>query len=269
MKIVIFTDLDGTLLNHEDYSFDDARPSLDRIKRNGIPLVITTSKTRVEVEEIQREMDIQAPFIVENGAAVFFPLGFRGLDTSRCEISPPYAMIKLGISYGKIREFIEKTRSLFGIRSFGDLSVSQIAELAGMSLEKAAMAKEREFTEPFLLDNITDLQAFQRLALAQGMKVIKGGRFFHLVGIQQDKGRAIRIAKSLLSDNQGIPVKTIGLGDSPNDVPMLKEVDIPVLIPRPDGTYEEINLPGLTRAIYPGSRGWHKSMEQLLDKMKF
>ena len=122
MKIIIFTDLDGSLFNHDDYSFDDARPSLDRIKRDGIPLVITTSKTRVEVEAIQLEIGIEEPFIVENGAAVFFPLGYHGLTTTECEISPPYALIKIGRPYAEIREFIEKTKVTFGIRGFGDLT---------------------------------------------------------------------------------------------------------------------------------------------------
>lgn len=267
MKIMIFTDLDGSLLDHDDYSFDYARPSLDRIKRDGIPLVITTSKTRVEVEEIQREMGMKGPFIVENGAAVFFPLGYHGLTPSECEIRPPYALIKLGRPYGEIREFIEKTKVTFGIRGFGDLTVYEVGQLAGMSPQKAALAKEREFTEPFLIAGDADLQDLQELALREGMKVLKGGRFYHLVGMDQDKGRAVRIVKDLLSENHRIQVKTIGVGDSLNDLPMLEEVDIPVLIPRPDRTYEEIDLHNLRRAISPGSKGWQESLEHLLDEM--
>lgn len=267
MRIIIFTDLDGSLLNHDDYSFEDARPALERIKENGIPLVITTSKTRVEVEEIQRELGIEDPFIVENGAAIFFPLGYHVPDTSQGEIRPPYALIKIGRPYKEIRGFIEKTRPAFGIQGFGDLTAYQVGQLAGMSPEKAALAREREFTEPFLLPNAADLQSLQDLALREGMKVLKGGRFYHLVGMHQDKGEAVKIVKTLLSENHRIPVKTIGVGDSLNDLPVLEEVDIPVLIPRPDGTYEEMNLPNLRRAIFPGSKGWQQSIERVLDEV--
>ena len=79
MQVIIFTDLDGSLLNHEDYSFAEATPSLDRIKRSGIPLIMTTSKTRREIEPLQREMGIGEPFIVENGGGIFFPHGYRNL----------------------------------------------------------------------------------------------------------------------------------------------------------------------------------------------
>ena len=57
------------------------------------------------------------------------------------------------------------------------------------------------------------------------------------------------------------------VGDSLNDLPMLEEVDIPVLIPRPDGTYAETNLRNLRRAISPGSKGWQETLEHLLNEM--
>ncbi|MEN6467293.1 MAG: HAD hydrolase family protein, partial [Syntrophaceae bacterium] len=76
MQMIIFTDLDGSLLDHEDYSFEAARPSIERIKRLGIPLVMTTSKTRREVELLQREMGMSAPMIVENGGGIFCPPGY-------------------------------------------------------------------------------------------------------------------------------------------------------------------------------------------------
>jgi mannosyl-3-phosphoglycerate phosphatase len=266
MKTIIFTDLDGSLLNHEDYTYEEARPTLDRIKGAGIPLVMTTSKTRVEVEVLQREMGIEEPFIVENGAAVFFPLGYRGFNRSACEIRPPYALIRIGKPYAEIRGFIQERGAAFGIRGFGDFTTEEVSRLADLSPEKAALAKQREFTEPFLLPGEADLQGLCAMALRAGMKVLKGGRFYHLVGLHQDKGEAVRIAKRLFSVDHREPVKTIGVGDSLNDLPMLEEVDIPVLIPHPDGTYEKMTLPNLRRAVSPGSRGWQESMDALLDE---
>ena len=67
MKLVIFSDLDGSLLNHSDYSYSEARPALERVIRNQVPLIFVTSKTRPEVEVLHREMQIEEPFVVENG----------------------------------------------------------------------------------------------------------------------------------------------------------------------------------------------------------
>ena len=46
-----------------------------------------------------------------------------------------------------------------------------------------------------------------------------------------DKGKAVRALKELYSE-KFLEIKTIGLGDSLNDLPMLEAVDVPVLVKR-------------------------------------
>jgi len=265
MKLVIFTDLDGSILNHDDYSFEGARSSLARIKRAGIPLIFTTSKTRREVELLQEEMGIREPSIVENGATIFFPAGYRGWNIEIGNVMPSYNMIRLGISYAEIRNFFEKVKIQFEIRGFGDMTVSEIAELTGMPEEKAKLAKEREFTEPFLVCNDEDIDRLKDLALYEDIKITKGGRFYHFIGIHQDKGEAVKITKYIFRQCNGSDILFIGVGDSANDLPMLENVDIPILIPHPDGSYEKADVSNLIRAEYPGSKGWNTAVEKILD----
>lgn len=265
MKMVIFTDLDGSLLNHDNYSFGGARSSLERIKRFGIPLIFTTSKTRTEAELLQEEMKIREPFIVENGAAIFFPFGYEGWDLKIGAPMAPYHLIRLGKPYSEIRRFLKKVRIAFGIRGFGDMTVREIAELAGMPKEKAKLAKKREFTEPFLFDGEGDIDRLQNLASHEDIKITKGGRFYHFIGARQDKGEAVRITKTIFRQRNEEDMAFVGIGDSANDLPMLENVDIPVLIPHPDGSYEEIDIANLIRAVHPGSKGWNEAMERILD----
>lgn len=105
MKIIIFTDLDGSLLNHDGYSFDDATPVLNRIKQYQIPLILTTSKTRREVELLQGVMGIREPFIVENGGGIFFPAGYRGFTIPKGQQKSGYTLVLLGMPYNRIRSF--------------------------------------------------------------------------------------------------------------------------------------------------------------------
>ncbi len=268
MRIVIFTDLDGCLLNHDDYSYDAAGPSLERIRRLGIPLVLATSKTRRETEVFSGGMRLRAPFIVENGGGIFIPSDHQGWNLENAIPRPPYAMIALGKPYAEIRRFVEKIRPSFGIMGFGDLTVREIARLADLPLKTARLAKERDFTEPFLLEKEGLLEALEVEAAKEGIKVTKGGRFYHLIGVRQDKGEAVKIVRRLYDEEGGEPVTAVGIGDSPNDLPMLALVDIPVLIPHADGTYENIRLPRLIRAADPGSRGWNDVMERVLDDIE-
>ena len=65
---LVFTDLDGTLLDHHTYRFDEAAEMLEYLKARDIPLIIVTSKTRPEVLKLQQKLGIRAPFIVERAA---------------------------------------------------------------------------------------------------------------------------------------------------------------------------------------------------------
>lgn len=266
MKILIFTDLDGSLLNHDDYSFNEARPVIEKIRRSGIPLILTTSKTRREVELLQNEMEIHAPFVFENGAAIYFPPGYRGLFIEKIGQEQPFYIIQLGISYNLIRSFVDEVRDQFKVSGFGDLSVHEISALTGLPYGRAELAKYREYTEPFIINSDQDIHMLESLAEEWGIKVTKGGRFYHMIGIHQDKGEAVKIVRDLFDRREGEKHLAIGIGDSANDLPMLKHVDIPVLIPHPVRGYLDASLPGLVKAEKHGSIGWNEIMERLLDE---
>ncbi len=267
MKILIFTDLDGTLLNHDDYSYKDARPALDRIGKEKIPLVFITSKTRKEIRMLQDELSVNDPFVVENGGGIFFPAGYRDFKINDCVSKEGYSLIQLGKSYEEIRSFFAAVKDEFGMEGFGDMGVQKIAGLTGLSIAEARLAKEREFTEPFVTTKGNRIDSLRHAAFREGMKITKGGRFYHLIGVDQDKGKAVEITKELFQANFGRGIVSIGLGDSENDIPMLEAVDMSVLIPKANGTHEHVEIPAMIKATYPGSRGWNEAVMEILDSL--
>jgi predicted mannosyl-3-phosphoglycerate phosphatase (HAD superfamily) len=60
-KVVIFTDLDGALLDRETYSFEPALPALRFIKEKKIPLIFVSSKTRAEIEGYRKKLKNTIP----------------------------------------------------------------------------------------------------------------------------------------------------------------------------------------------------------------
>jgi len=271
MNLIIFTDLDATLLNYEDYSFRGALPSLKRIKRLGVPLIITTSKTRREVEFIQKDLEIDEPYIVENGAAIYFPPKYMDFFIENNKQEPPFCIthiIQLGTTYEPIRSFIDEMREKFPIRGFGDMSISEISEITGLSPQRAEFAKEREYSEPFIMERDQDIPLLQRLAVERGIKITKGGRFYHMTGMYQDKGEAVKIVRDIFDRKDGNKHPTIGVGDSLNDLPMLKNVDIPVIVPHPLNSYLDVSLPGLIKASSTGSKGWNDTIWRLLNEFE-
>jgi len=266
--LLILTDLDGSLLDHEGYSYEGARPALEKIRELSVPLVFVTSKTRAEVERLQGEMGIREPFISENGGGIFFPAGYRGFSIPGAEKQGAHSLIRLGMPYAEIRRFVEGRRARFGLRGAGDLGLEELAALTGLTPEQARLAKRREFSEPFLLDDDGKLEALREEAAAAGLKITRGGRFYHLIGIGQDKGAAVQRLAAIFRENGAGELLTVGIVDRPNDVPLLAAVDISVLIPHPDGRYEDLKLPNLIRAPHPGSRGWNEAVRGLLEGMK-
>lgn len=267
-NLLVFSDLDGTLLDHQTYSFEPALPALELLQKENIPLVICTSKTRAEIEKVRRQLRNKHPFISENGGAIFIPQNYFSFTFSFDKQSHEYLVIELGTSYSLLRDIFQQIRSSLSanIKGFGDLSPEEIAQLCDFSLSEAELARDREYDEPFILEDESLLQAIEDQARRSGLQIVRGGRFYHLLG-KNDKGGAVKELKSLF-EKKSSQVKTIALGDSRNDLAMLEAVDFPVLIPKKDGSYDlSINLSNLFLASSSGPHGWNEAMMKILDEL--
>ncbi len=256
---MIFTDLDGTLLDHDNYSFALALPALDIIRELQIPLIINSSKTYAEIKDIRRELHNHWAFAVENGAAVFLPQGnLSGYDNSMQQII-------LGSPLEDILKVINSLREQYGFlfKGFSDYSVQALMLETGLTEIQAQQAKQRLASEPLKwLDTQQNLSLFNQALQKQGLQLIKGGRFQHVIG-QNDKSQAMAwiINKFKLHN-----VHTIALGDSMNDSRMLDQADYAVVIRQLDGKHLHVNKSS-QRVIYtqhPAPLGWQEAMAQLI-----
>lgn len=252
-KTIIFTDLDGTLLDHATYSFEAAKPMLDYIRLNEIPLIIVTSKTKDEVLRLHNSLDLKTPFIVENGAGIFMPW------------KDGYKIIAMGFDYEYIRSCFLKYVKSIPMLGFFDMTDEEVVKYTGLSLENASYAKKRGFTEPFILEDESRLDELISIANKDQLDVVKGGRFYHLITRGQDKANAIKFLIDDYAKNCDEALTTIALGDSENDLSMLRSVDIPVLIPHPDGTFMECDITDIKRAPFPGSKGWNAVLKEYFN----
>ena len=148
------------------------------------------------------------------------------------------------------------------------MSVEEVARLAGLPLESAARAKDREYDEPFLFDGTGDeWEVLKERASAEGLALTRGGRFHHLSGLH-DKGTAARMLIGWYRHRYPEAL-IVGLGDAANDESFLRLVDRPVLVQRPDGTYEtDIDIPGLSYTRRPGPAGWNETVCALIREGK-
>ena len=266
MKPVIFTDLDGTLLDHSTYSFEKALPALRMLKEKQIPVVICSSKTRREIEYYRKLLGNEDPFISENGGGIFIPKDYFGLSVRDFGFpvieESNYLTIRLGARYTDLRKAIlELQAEGFVVKGFGDMDIEEISAVTGLTLEEAEMAKERDFDEPFLPDGNTDIAGLLQAIEAKGFHVTQG-RFHHILG-DSDKGKAVGILIELYKKSSK-GVVTVAIGDGLNDMSMFEKVDYPVIVREPDGNYDpRITVPKLIKADGIGPEGWNKAIAQL------
>jgi mannosyl-3-phosphoglycerate phosphatase len=151
--VVIVSELDGTLLDHETYSTDTALPALGRLRDAGIPLVLCTSKTRAELEPLRRALGNTHPFIVENGGGVFLRLGYFPFAIDNTARRDAYDVIVPGDRYEDLVRALRRASraSGFAVRGFADMSDDQVARETGMTDVAAHAARQREFDEPFVI----------------------------------------------------------------------------------------------------------------------
>lgn len=260
---VVFTDLDGTLLEHSTYPFDEAQPALDLLKGRGIPLAICTSKTRSEVERWRSLLGNDDPFIIENGGAVFVRENYFDFAVPGAILRDGYLMLQLGTPYADLVESLRGAaeESRCRVRGFSQMTVAEVSEHCQMSLEHAALAKVREFDEPFVLleeEKESDLlAAIER----RGRRWTRGGRFYHILG-DNDKAAAVRLLLDLYRAVER-HVRAVGLGDGLNDAPFLNVVDLPILIRTPWLDRLQALVPRGRPTDSPGPRGWNQAILNL------
>lgn len=253
-ELVVFSDLDGTLLDHGNYSFEPARPALAALAERNIPLILATSKTAAEVALLHRALDLgDWPAIVENGAGLFRP-GKAATDTAR---------------YDALRAVLDALppdlRS--GFTGFGDMSDAEVARITGLPLQDAALARRRQHSEPGLWQgDDTTREAFLSALAEKGIAARSGGRFLTL-SHGRTKADGLREIASALG-----AARTLALGDAPNDTDMLQAADMGVII-RNDHGPGIPPLPGevkgtIRRSTLPGPQGWASEVLRILNEIK-
>lgn len=265
--LLIFSDLDGSLLDSEGQLPECNRLMLRQLESKSVPVVFTSSKTRLEILHLQQRLGMEQAFIPENGGGIYVPEGHA--LTQRVTLMPwadGYGL-HFGVAYSYVRAVFMHLRSEHKICGMADMGIQTIMDLTGLDHQSVHRALAREFSEPFIFQGRPRLQELRESVSRFGLAITCGGRFFHMMSAMQDKGHAVSKAIQLFRLAHHKPPITIALGDAENDFTMLQVVDRPVLLRREDGSFADLDLPHLHRAQRSGCQGWSEQLALLIPEL--
>ena len=253
--LLVFSDLDGTLLDHQSYAFDAAGPALEELQRTHSILVLASSKTAAEIIDLRKRIGFEhCPAIVENGAGLLEP--GDGVELTE------------NGTYQEIRSILDQVPSDLRqkFEGFGDNTPERVAQLTGLSVSDAALAKARRFSEPGQWSgSAEELDAFLQELATHDIHARQGGRFLTLSFGTTKADQMFEIV------SRYAPAPIIALGDAPNDIEMLEAANYPVVVRNGIGA----GIPGLRqdatgrvlRTKDEGPTGWNKAVLGLMQQL--
>ncbi|MFT4021073.1 MAG: HAD-IIB family hydrolase [Acinetobacter sp.] len=255
-SLLIVTDLDGSLLDHDNYCWTAAEPCLKKLKMRNVPIIFCTSKTRPEVESLQQQMDLlEQPFICENGAL----LHAYGQSHIIAEHHP-------ALGYNKIVQILDQLKLEYGFKfsGFSAATADEIVRWTGLSNQQAIFSKQRLASEPILWQDSNDhFTQFQQQLATHHLCLIQGGRFWHVMNMGSQKGLALQFYLQQEQRQQRY-WHTIGLGDSPNDLPLLEITNFAVVIRTASAKempLQRTDIKNIYHSRHIGPTGWCEGIE--------
>lgn len=265
---LIFTDLDGTLLDHDNYCFNAAKPSLRQLTEKNIPVVINSSKTSDEIKELRHQLQNPHPFIIENGSAIYTPHHYFQTIASHTDsiVKDGYDTTILGESREQILKVIDHIMPSASrpFTQYSRSSIQDIQTMTGLSKTEAKKSANRYYTEPLIwLGSEEEKQDFIQQLTLHGLHTLQGGRFLHVMG-KTDKGQAINALTQQYQARKPNSITTIALGDSHNDIAMLQAADIAVVIRSPHYDPPVFEHPNKMISHAYGPAGWHECIQSII-----
>jgi mannosyl-3-phosphoglycerate phosphatase family protein len=273
---LIFTALEGALVDPRTDSFAGTEEALSELERRKIAFVLLTTRTREEIEPLRRKLGHNHPFVTENGGGIFFPDGYFSLRIPGAVRVARYLSVAQGRPYAEVCEALDEIaeEAAVGVAGFHHMSLREVADNTGLPPRSAELARAREFDEPFYFTSADDksIARFVEAARERGFDTRRGSTFWHLSS-KCDTAHAVRTLSQLFREATHIKLRLVGIGGGQVDLPWLQAVDHAILLPDSrepaEPSSQPLENPGRTRTIVigdaPGAVGWNQAILNIIS----
>ena len=261
-KIIIFTDLDGTLLHRDTFQFDTIKNYIKNLINKGVIIIPNSSKTEIEIEKFNEELGVNLPFISENGSSI------HGLNLITSNFPDKLILSREKKELFKIFENKVPERLKEKCFQISKMTIKEQEDILGQKDVKLKDALNRKYTLPFLFKgNKNEKNKLLKILNSNSLTLQEGGRVLNLcdnINKVKSMNRVIKILKKTEDK-----IKTIAVGDNYNDLDMLKSCDIPCLVFNDQFIQDQINIDNLIFSNKPSPEGWADVIKTALLKMGY
>ena len=260
-KVLIFTDLDGSLLHRDTFEFGEIKDYLRQIISKGIFVIPNSSKTEKEILEFSFDLGLNLPYICENGAAI------HGLDLLNKDLPKELILSREKEDVINIFKNIVPINLQNKCKWLSEMDEKSQSLIFGLQNKKLKMALDRKYTIPFVFNGTkNEKNQLSKIIKKDGLYLQEGGRVINLTD-RINKAKAQRVfVRFLKKHNKNI--QTVAVGDNYNDIDMLKISDIPCLVFNDKFTLDEIPINNLIFTNKPSPQGWADVIKMALVKIQ-
>ena len=261
-QIIIFTDLDGSLLDKNTFEFDEIEDYFRELISLGIKIIPNSSKTEAELSDFNNRYNLNLSFIAENGSSI------HGLNLMHKNLPEKIILSRSADEiYNVYNQKITpelKAKITFILR----LKLKERKEIFGLPLDKMRLAVKRDHSIPIQF-NGTEIEKneFIKIMNNSGLTIQTGGRIMNICD-NVNKSKAMSKTMELINKEIDNEIITIGVGDNQNDIDMLKHSDYPCLVKNNSFDSSLLNIDNLIKSTEPSPRGWADVIKTAIQKIK-
>jgi mannosyl-3-phosphoglycerate phosphatase family protein len=261
-QIIIFTDLDGSLLNKDTFRFDEIEDYFRELISIGIKIIPNSSKTEAELSDFNNQYNLNLSFVAENGSSI------HGLNLIHKNLPKRISLSRTTDQIYKVySENIPsniKQKITFILR----LKSKEQKEIFGLPLNKMLLAIKRNHSIPIQFNGSeSEKKEFINIINDCGLTIQTGGRIMNICD-NVNKSKAMSKTMELINKEIDNEIITIGVGDNQNDIDMLKHSDYPCLVKNNSFDSSLLNIDNLIKSTEPSPRGWADVIKTAIQKIK-
>ena len=261
-QIVIFTDLDGTLLDKNTFKFDKIEKYFRELLSKDIIIIPNSSKTEAELSDFNKQYNLNLSFIAENGSSI------HGLNLIHKNLPEKMLLSKTTDEIYKIYKqnitpyLKEKITFILNLKS------KEQEEIFSLPLDKMTLAIKRNHSIPIIFNGTeSEKNELIKIMNDSGLTIQTGGRIINICG-NVNKSKAISRTVELINTKINDEIITIGVGDNQNDIEMLRHTDYACLVKNDNFDSSLINIDNLIKSSEPSPEGWADVIKTAIQKIE-